>query len=186
MNLKDIKFSHFAKIIFVATIVVLILTRTSIWQYINAALSPIILSLIIAYMMDYAVRFIEKNLKLHRSISIIITIVLSVVILVVMGFVIIPSVVEAVSSLIRTISKVDVNVDFSFLNRIDFQNVYLIQIQESIVNALSPFLQKLTNFTGTAVLMLVVEIQKVTSGVISFFIAFVIAIYMLEIGRAHV
>ena len=69
--------------------------------------------------------------------------------------------------------------DFSFLNRIDFQNVYLIQIQESIVNALSPFLQKLTNFTGTAVLMLVVEIQKVTSGVISFFIAFVIAIYML-------
>ncbi len=179
MNLKELKFSHLAKIVFVATLVVLILTRTPVWQYINAALSPVILSLVIAYMMDYAVRFIEKHIKLPRSVSIVITIILTVVILVVLGFVIIPSVVEAVSSLIRTISKINVNVDFSFLQRIDFQNVYLVQIQEGIVNALSPFLQRLTNFTGTAVLIVVTEIQKVTSGVISFFIAFVIAIYML-------
>lgn len=179
MNLKEFKFSHLAKIIFVATIVVLILTRTAIWQYINAALSPIIMSLVIAYMMDYAVRFFEKKLKFSRGLSIIITIIIVVNIIVILGFVIIPSVVEAVSSLIRTISKIDVNVDFSFLQQIDFQNVYLVQIQEGVVNALSPFLQKLTNFTGTAVLIVVTEIQKVTSGVISFFVAFVIAIYML-------
>lgn len=179
MNLKELKFSHLAKLVFVSTIVVLILTRTPVWSYINAALSPLIMSLVLAYMMDYAVRFFEKNMKLPRGVCIIITIILTVVALVVLGFVIIPSVVEAVTSLIRAISKIDVNVDFSFLQRIDFENVYLVQIQEGIVNALSPFLQKLTNFTGTAVLIIVAEIQKVTSGIISFFISFVIAIYML-------
>lgn len=181
MNLKDIKITAFAKLIITATIIILILTRTALWKYISAAIAPIILAFILAYIMDYVVRFFEKRLKFSRMLSILITIIIFIAFLTLLGFVIFPNIVDAVTSLIKAISAIDMTnaVDFSFLKKIDFNNIYLKQLQQTIIDTLTPMLQKLTNLTGTVVLIIVNQLQQITSGLISFFISLVIAIYML-------
>ncbi|MDH8676555.1 AI-2E family transporter [Fusibacter bizertensis] len=181
MNLRDIKITSFSKLIIVATVLILILTKTALWKYIAAALAPILMAFILAYIMDYVVRFLEKRVKLSRMISILITVVLFIALLTLLGFVIFPNIVEAVASLIKAIGAIDMTkaVDFSFLNQIDFNNIYLKQLQQTIVDTLTPMLQKLTNFTGTAVMIIVNQLQQITSGLISFLISFVIALYML-------
>lgn len=181
MNLRDIKITSFSKLIIVATVLILILTKTALWKYIAAALAPILMAFILAYIMDYVVRFLEKRVKLSRMISILITVVLFIALLTLLGFVIFPNIVEAIASLIKAIGAIDMTkaVDFSFLNQIDFNNIYLKQLQQTIVDTLTPMLQKLTNFTGTAVMIIVNQLQQITSGLISFLISFVIALYML-------
>ncbi|GAB6109159.1 AI-2E family transporter [Fusibacter bizertensis] len=181
MNLKDIKITSFSKLIIIATILILILTKTALWKYASAAIAPILLALIIAYIMDYLVRFIEKRAKLPRMFSIFITVIIFLTFITILGFVIFPNIIDAVSSLIKAIGAIDMTnaVDFSFLKKIDFNNVYLKQLQQTIIDTLTPMLQKLTNITGTAVLIIVTQLQQITSGLISFMISLVIALYML-------
>ncbi|GAU79000.1 AI-2E family transporter [Fusibacter sp. 3D3] len=177
MNFKDLNLYFYAKMIAIAAIVILFLTRTPVWSLIEQGIRPVIYAFIIAYILDYCVRYFEKKLKLNRVISIIITFAIFISIIVLFGALVVPRVVETVSILINSIGKVDINLEDIF--RQDFNNMYLNEIQQSIVNAVTPMLQKLTNATGSAVLLLVNEIQKITSGLISFVVALIISVYML-------
>lgn len=177
MNFKDVNLYFYAKLIAVGTIVILFLTKTPIWTLIAKGIKPVVYAFIIAYILDYCVRYFEKKLKFNRIISIIITFAIFISIIVLFGALVVPRVVDTVSILINSIGDADINLDDIF--RQDFNNIYLNEIQQSIINALTPMLQKLTNATGTAVLLLVNEIQKITSGLISFIVAFIISIYML-------
>ncbi|HAS72915.1 MAG TPA: hypothetical protein DCS67_02080 [Clostridiales bacterium UBA8960] len=181
MNLRDVKFTVFAKYMAIATIIVLFLSQTPVWQYLKSGLRPLIIAFIIAYILDYSVRFFESKLRLPRSIAILMSFLIFIGLIGMLGVVVVPSIIEAVSSLIKTISAVnfDMDVDFSFIQQIDFDNIYLQQFQQSVIDTIAPILQRLTNITGSAVLLIVTEIQKITSGVISFILALVIAIYML-------
>lgn len=181
MNLREIKLSVFVKLIAVATIVILLLTQTPVWQYVSSGLRPILTAFVIAYLLDYFVRFFERKLKLHRALAIFLSISLFISMVSLLGVVVIPNIIDAVSSLIKSISSINMNmdVDFSFIQSIDFENVYLKQLQQSIIDTVAPILQRLTNITGTVFLTIVSEIQKITSGLISFIMAFVIGIYML-------
>lgn len=181
MNLKEIRSSTFAKLIIIATLIIIIMTKTDLLTIITAAISPVLLAFILAYFLDYIVRFFENKVHLPRFISIIITFAIFISLIGLLGVVVIPGIVDAVASLIKTISTIDYknSFDFSFLNRIDFNNVYLKQLQQTLIDTLTPFLQKITNFTGSAVLLIVTQLQQITSGLISFIIALVIAIYML-------
>lgn len=181
MNLRDIKLSVFAKFVAIATIVVLFLSQTPVWQYIVSGIKPLVVAFVIAYIVDYSVRFFELKVHLPRALAILVSFVLFITIIALLGIVVVPSIIEAVSSLIKTISAINVNmdVDFSFIQQIDFDNIYLKQFQQSLIDTVAPILQRLTNITGSAVLLIVTEIQKITSGIISFILALVIAIYML-------
>lgn len=181
MNLKDIKITSFSKLVIIATILILILTKTALWKYVSAAIAPILLAFIIAYIMDYLVRFFEKRAKMSRMFSIFITVIIFLTFITILGFVIFPNIIDAVASLIKAIGAIDMTkaVDLSFFKRIDFNNVYLKQLQQTVIDTLTPMLQKLTNLTGSAVLIIVTQLQQITSGLISFMISLVIALYML-------
>lgn len=179
MNLKELRISTLAKIIFVSTLLILILTKTPIWSYLKSGLMPMIVAFVVAYILDYSVRLFELRLKLSRGFSIFISVILFLTLIGILGVVIVPKIISTVTSLIVTISSVNLKFNFDFIEHINFENVALKQIQESLINTITPILQKLTNFTGTAVLFLVGGIQKITSGLISFMISFVIAIYIL-------
>ncbi|MBE0450678.1 MAG: AI-2E family transporter [Clostridia bacterium] len=177
MNPKDIKIGLLVKWVAVATIVFLLISHTSIWKIISAGISPVLSAFVFAYILDYIVRFFEKKLKVPRSLSILITMTIVIITLILLGVVIVPGVLNAVASLINAIGKVDFNLEY--LKNFDFDNFYLNEIQQALIDTVTPILQKLTNATGTAILMIVSEIQKITSGVISIIVSFVISIYML-------
>jgi predicted PurR-regulated permease PerM len=177
MNLKDIKIGLLVKWVAVATIVFLLISHTSVWKILSAGISPVLSAFVFAYILDYIVRFFEKKLKLPRLLSILITMTIVIITLTLLGVVIVPGVLNAVTSLINAISRVDFNLEY--LKNFDFDNFYLNEIQQALIDTITPILQKLTNATGSAILMIVSEIQKITSGVISIIVSFVISIYML-------
>lgn len=177
MNFKDIKIGLLIKWVAVTSIVYLIISQTSIWRIISAGISPVLSAFVFAYVLDYIVRFFEKKMKIPRSFSIMITMTIVIIALILLGVVIIPGVLNAVASLINAIGKVEFNLDY--FKNFDFDNFYLNEIQQALINTITPILQKLTNATGSAILIIVSEIQKITSGVISIIVAFVISIYML-------
>lgn len=177
MNLKELNLYLYAKIIGIATIVVLFLTKTPVWQLIKSGIRPVLYAFIIAYILDYSVRAFEKRLKMHRIVSIVLTLSIFIFILFLIGSFIVPKVIDTIGKLISAIGKLNLNLDVLFEQ--DFNNIYLNEIQQNVINALTPMIQKITNATGTAVLILMNEIQKITSGLISFIMAIVIAIYML-------
>ncbi len=181
MNLRDIKLTTFVKFMTLATIIVLFLSQTPVWQYVVSGIKPLVIAFVIAYIVDYSVRFFESKIKLPRAFAIFLSFILFISVIALIGIVVVPNIIDAVSSLIKTISEINVNmdVDFSFIQQIDFDNVYLQQFQQSLIDTIAPVLQRLTNITGSVVLLIVTEIQKITSGVISFILALVIAIYML-------
>lgn len=181
MNLRDIKLTTFVKFMTLATIIVLFLSQTPVWQYVVSGIKPLVIAFVIAYIVDYSVRFFESKIKLPRALAIFLSFILFISVIALIGIVVVPNIIDAVSSLIKTISEINVNmdVDFSFIQQIDFDNVYLQQFQQSLIDTIAPVLQRLTNITGSVVLLIVTEIQKITSGVISFILALVIAIYML-------
>ena len=138
----------------------------------------VVYSFVVAYTLDYIVRLFEKRLKLPRWLSIILTMVLFAMVLTLIGFLIVPRIVDAAASLIKTVGSM--TVDFSNIKPIPFDNVYLNEIQQSFLDSLGPLLQNITDATGDAVLMVVGEIQRITSGIISFFVALIISIYMIS------
>lgn len=177
MNLKDIKTSTYVKLLLMATFIAFLLFNTKTWSIVSSGITPVISAFVFAYVLDYVVRFFELKLKLPRSISILITIILFLILLTTVGLIIIPRVLSAVSSLIKTISNFDF--DFKVLSTLNFDNIYLNEIQQAIIDTVTPLIQKVTNATGTAILLLVGEVQKITSGIISLIISFTISIYML-------
>lgn len=177
MNFKELNMVFFAKLIGLATVIILFLTKTPVWSMIVQGFKPVIYAFIIAYMLDYSVRYFEKRLHFNRILAIVVTFAIFIALIVLFGALIVPRIIETVGILINSIGNVDINLEDIFNQ--DFNNIYLNEIQQSIINALTPMIQKLTNATGTAVLLLVNEIQKITSGLITFIVALIISIYML-------
>lgn len=177
MNLKEIKLSIYIKLIVLGVFIVFLFFNTNTWALVSSGLAPVISAFVFAYVLDYIVRFFELKLRLPRSISILITVILFLFLLTMVGLIIIPRVLNAVSSLIKAISNFDF--DFKMLSTLNFDNIYLNEIQQAIIDTVTPLVQKVTNATGTAILLLVGEVQKITTGLISLIISFSISIYML-------
>ncbi|MDW7661204.1 MAG: AI-2E family transporter, partial [Bacillota bacterium] len=127
MNFREIKIGLLVKWVTVATIVFLLISQPSIWEIISAGISPVLSAFIFAYILDYIVRFFEKKLKIPRAFSIFITMNIVIIALTLLGVVIIPGILNAVSSLINAIGKVEF--DLEYLKNFDFDNFYLNEIQ---------------------------------------------------------
>ncbi len=177
MQIKDFKLSWWLKLVALTTLVIIVVNHTRLWSTISYAIAPVWYAFVLAYSLDYIVRFFEKRLKFPRGLAIATTLILFLMTLVLLGLVIVPTIVSAISSLIKAINTI--KFDFTFLREIDFDNIFLNELQKSILDIVKPMLEKLTNATGTAVMVIISEVQRFTSGIISFVIAFIIAIYML-------
>jgi predicted PurR-regulated permease PerM len=177
MNFKDWNIVYFSKLVVIATTIILFLIRTPVWSILAKGIVPLLYAFIIAYLLDYMVRFIEKKTRIKRGLAILLTIVVFMSSITLMGALIIPRVVDAINTIIVALGNV--NFDLNDIFNQNFDNIYLNEIQQSIVNALTPMVQRLTNATGDFVLILVNQIQQITSGLISFIVSLIIAIYML-------
>ena len=67
MNWKDFNLYFYGKLIAIAAIIVLFLTKTPIWEIIQKGLKPVVYAFIIAYILDYTVRYFEE---IHKYIYI--------------------------------------------------------------------------------------------------------------------
>jgi len=181
MNFKDWNVLFFSKLVVVATTIILFLIRTPVWTILAKAIIPLLYAFIVAYILDYLVRFLEKKTHIKRSLAILLTIVIFMSSITLMGALIVPRVVSAINTIIIALGNI--NFDLNNIFNQEFDNIYLNEIQQSIVNALTPIVQRLTNATGDFVLIIVNQIQEITSGLISFVVSLIIAVYMLADKR---
>ncbi|MBS7528236.1 AI-2E family transporter [Fusibacter paucivorans] len=177
MNFKDWNIIHFSKLVLIGTTIVLFLTRTPIWDILFKGITPLLYAFIITYILDYLVRYIEKHTRLNRTLSILLTFIIFISLITLVGALIIPRIVSAVNTIIIALGNMDIDLNQIF--RQDFNNIYLNEIQQSIINTVTPMVQKITNATGNFVLLIVNKIQQITSGLISFIVSLIISIYML-------
>ncbi|MDK2866058.1 MAG: hypothetical protein PWP51_2036 [Clostridiales bacterium] len=177
MNFKDWNIIHFSKLVLIGTTIILFLTRTPVWSILFKGITPVLYAFIITYILDYLVRYIEKHTRLNRTLSILLTFIIFISLITLVGALIIPRIVSAVNTIIIALGNMDIDLNQIF--RQDFNNIYLNEIQQSIINTVTPMVQKLTNATGNFVLLIVNKIQQITSGLISFIVSLIISIYML-------
>ncbi len=179
--MKALNLKWLTKASFIVAIVFVLVTRSNVWSVLMNGITPILYALVVAYMLDYVVKALENRFKLKRGVSIAITLILFAMTIALIGLIIVPKIVDATASLITTVSNI--RIDMTVLDKLSFDNPYLTEIQQMLMDALNPFIQKVTNFTGTALLVIVGELQRVTTGVISFMVSLIIAIYMLAEKR---
>jgi len=180
MKLEDLNLKFFSKLVAISVLIVYFLVsflnRTDVYSIITQALSPLLYAFTITYFLDYFVRLLEKY-KLPKWLSILITISLFIFIIIIAGVLIFPRIIDAVNAVVISLGQVDF--DFEQLFSYDFENQYFNEIKDSLYNTISPMVDKITNLTGSFISLFITEIQKITSKVFNFIIAFVIAIYML-------
>lgn len=181
MNFKDFNLVFFVKLITVATLIIIFLTRMSLWHVIFAAVRPVIYAFILAYILDYMVRFFENRLKLKRVLSIILSLIVSISTIVLITSLIVPRIIDAIYALVNAVSALDININDLFNQKYD--NIYLNEIQQRIVDMVTPLIQKATDATGTFVVVILSRVQKITTGFISFLVALIISVYMLAEKR---
>lgn len=155
---------------------------------IKKALAPVIGGFVIAYLLDPTVQFIMRigKGKIKRGIAILITVLLLIALLIILGAVLIPSLVKSLNDIVEKITNLvegGFNLKFleDLLTRIDNNLAdevikYLQDSFQTILRTLGQFSTLLLNGTLSV-------IQSTSSGIVSFFMAFVVALYMLG-GKA--
>jgi predicted PurR-regulated permease PerM len=161
-----------------------VINKYDFFPVIKSALLPVIIGFVIAYLVDPMVKFIMKlsKGKIKRGFSILISIILVLSMITLFGAVLIPSIISSVEDIIVKITKLVENpstLEFfeKALNQIDSELFAEVveyvngQLQTIMVKVgeLSTFLLNgLASFLGSAI-----------TSLFSFFMAFVISIYML-------
>ena len=169
--------------------VAIVIFNFTIWHYdffpvIKKAASPVITGFVIAYLLDPMVRFITKlgEGKIRRGFAILISILLVIGFLVLFGAVMIPSIVSSAYDIVEKITTF-VNEDFD----IAFVEDFIAKIDSDIVNELIIYVQnslkdillKVGELSTMIMNGVISGIGSASSSLLSFFMAFVVAIYML-------
>lgn len=169
--------------------VAIVIFNFVIWHYdffpvVKKALSPVILGFVIAYLLDPMVRLITKlgKGKLKRGWAILLSVLIVIGFLVLFGAVMIPSIITSATDIVEKITTY-VNEDFdievfeNLISRLDSDivNEVLVYVQNSIKD----ILLKVGELSTLVMNGLIVSIGSISSSLVSFFMAFVVAIYML-------
>jgi len=156
---------------------------------IKSALSPVIGGFVIAYLLDPMVRYFIKigKGKIGRGISILISVFVVIGMLTLMGAVLIPSLTNSIGDIVTKINNFistgNVSIDFleNFLNRID--NNLFNEVVTYVEQSLNDILLKVGEFSTYLLTGSLTIIGSASSSLVSFFMAFVVALYMLG-GKA--
>ncbi|MDO4799586.1 MAG: AI-2E family transporter [Bacillota bacterium] len=158
--------------------VVIVLTRTEIFDLLSKGVMPVLSAFALAYFMDYIVRGFQKYLRVGRGLGILLTLLFLVFVIYLAGIIILPSIADAVVSLYRNI--VNTKFDFDRLSVLHLRAEDIEFIKGQITNAVLPMVQKLTDFTGSTIYRFVAEIGKFASKLVSAFVTLSIAVYILS------
>lgn len=161
------------------------ITNYDFFPVIKKALAPVIGGFVIAYLLDPAVRLFVRlgKGKIKRGIAILITVLLLIGLIILLGAVLVPSLVQSLNDIVIKITDLVENgfsltVIEDLLAKIDNNLAdevlkYLQDSFQTILKTLGQFSTLLLNGTLTV-------IQSTSSGIVGFFMAFVVALYMLS------
>lgn len=149
--------------------------------------SPFLLGILFALLINPMMMFFEKNLKSHRLLNILISYII-VFLLVIIGFkLIIPSIVEALNTLIQEIPNYITMLN-NFLNKHISEAKVLEMTIPHIQNNLNGILQKLLDMFSKISSDLIVYIFTITSVLFNIIMGIILSIYMLydkeKIGKS--
>jgi predicted PurR-regulated permease PerM len=141
--------------------------------------SPFIFALIIAYMLNPLVKFLEKNLKLNRSLSILSSYVIVLGVLFLSSLYIFPKLYDNILDLINKIPTISRSIQQQFNDFIqkqqvtDLMNSGIIDINPNLI------IPKISSFTVDSLTALISTAVSFTNYFIKLIFGFLIAIYVL-------
>ena len=149
-------------------------------SFITGALKPLIISFILAYLIDAIVRIIVRKLKTRRTQAIFLSCILLMGIIVLMFSILVPKIIsnaEAVISFV-TNDNMDINIIVRKLAEkinnpyVDKIALEIIRLSEDIKDKINDLLKYLTNF-------LINSVTAIGSSVLSVVTSYILALYML-------
>lgn len=172
----------------------------SIWGKLMTALTPIIIGLVLAYLMNPIMKFIEqyclkfletnranneKNAKWARGIAIVGAVIILLAIIAALIAAIVPSLITSISTLINTLPS---NVE-AFVDKIQSGNFGNTEVTKTISEVITSFTDKIEDWAQTTLLpqaqKYVVQITggviSVVRGVLNFIIGIIVMIYVMAI-----
>lgn len=174
IDLTKIKPITIALLTALITTVVLFISKTEvIWTFLRA-ISPIMTSFFIAYLLNYTLVELQRRFKINKILGFIITIFVIFLFFYILVVALVPALKEAA---IKFYDNLD-NLTFDFnsiLNiNTDFKN-----IKDKLVLDLKPIIEKFTSLNSFNWMSVLAGVKNVMSWVVSLFISIAIAAYML-------
>lgn len=168
-------------LIFLITIVIaiyLVISNPSFLNALQKAVSPLIFAFAIAYILDKIVVTLDEHTRLSRRMSILFTIVFIIILLVFLLAIVVPKLMESAGELIEVLTNIDgFTIPEKYTTMID--NAYLAEVNDYIKDSFETFISKIGAISGELLRSVLSQAFVITSKMINFILAFVIAIYML-------
>ncbi len=183
--MKKLSTRNFAVVLVLGAVLFnFIITKYDLFTVINAALSPVIVGFVIAYMLESLVKGILKvsKGKLKRAYAILLSVFVLIGCLIVFGAVLIPSIRNSALDLIAKISNYTegkLNVQFFEELLGNQNNKYVTEIITYMNDSLKDILLKAGELSTVFVNGLLSFVLSTSSGLLNLFMAFVISLYML-------
>ncbi len=177
IDLTKIQLLHIVLITALVTTIVLLVKNTDVVWVLLRGVYPIFTSFIIAYFFNYILSELEKRFKIRRIYGLILTIFVIITIFYISAASVIPALKSAVINLYNSLINFDFDFNTIFVDIINANHIEV--IKEQVVGDLSTIIQNFTSFNYTSILSLLTGVKNVLYWIISAFISFAIAIYML-------
>ncbi|CEH34770.1 AI-2E family transporter [Romboutsia lituseburensis] len=141
-------------------------------------LSPFLIGILLALLIDPLVKYIEKKFQLHRILNILISYVIIFISLLLMGKIFIPSIINTLNTLIKEIPHY-ISMIEDFLNNHIKQTDILEVLIPHIQNNINLILQEMINIFSKTSSDIIVYLFSLTSLIFNISMGVILSIYML-------
>ena len=165
---------------FIAFIILLIVFSPKTFGWITSSFKPVIYALIMAYLLDSAVNFFVRILKVRRSQGILLACIILIGFLSFMVYKVVPQIVDNINNIVSYIMNGNVDI-VEIINNlkgkidsryIDFLTDYILQASESVKNTINRLLIDMSN-------ILMRFLRNIGTSTFTVITSFIINIYML-------
>lgn len=163
----------------------------TVFTYIFSILSPILIGIALAFILNIPMSFFEKKVlksldnnkrifirNLKRPLAILITLVMVFGIILTLFFFVVPQLSHSISTLINILPSSITSIEKSLSSSLHSTDLFN-KIWPSFVNIWNETLTAITSITGSAITNIVNLTIGITTTIINFFMAFILSIYML-------
>ena len=165
---------------FIIFIILLIVFSPKTFGWITSSFKPVIYALIMAYLLDSAVNFFVRILKVRRSQGILLACIILIGFLSFMVYKVVPQIVDNINNIVSYIMNGNVDI-VEIINNlkgkidsryIDFLTDYILQASESVKNTINRLLIDMSN-------ILMRFLRNIGTSTFTVITSFIINIYML-------
>ncbi|MCT4594400.1 MAG: AI-2E family transporter [Anaeromicrobium sp.] len=178
--MTDTKFSYrkIIGVVFLGMFVHMFINNPNVKTYVIKIFNPLLVAFAIAYLLDNLVKALEP--KMGRSTGVAISLVIIITLVLIAATIIIPTVVENISNILKLIPEID-NFQFESVEKYipKGSEAYFADAVTYAKTAVEKILLKVGEFSSKLLEGLLSTAIKFTSSIISIIVSFVIAIYML-------